>query len=186
MGCLGLLAFILLGFLWKLGPRRFSQPGFKFVYVNQDGSVRELSPGEREYLSQEFVGGDGGRPYIKSSYESRDGYGSRSGYLRRRQVPIPIEIWPVHPDFDTREKERGYDPLGANHAAGDLLETSAEGKLTRIAPNPSLSRRKRWKLIRAWELADQRRRESLAVFHAQDEAPLESSKGQRRRASTVC
>ncbi len=37
-------------------PRRGNEPGFKFVYVNQDGSVREVSPGEQGYLSQEFRG----------------------------------------------------------------------------------------------------------------------------------
>jgi hypothetical protein len=69
---------------WKWGPRRPQEPGFKFVYVNQDGSVRELSPEERGYLSEEFPGEDGGRPYIKWSYESRDGWGSKSGFIERR------------------------------------------------------------------------------------------------------
>src|SRR5688572_29806530 len=76
------------GFLfWKWGPRRLKEPGFRYVYVNQDGSVRELSPEERDYLSEKFYNGDGGRPYIKSSYESHDGWGSQSGFIPRRQVP---------------------------------------------------------------------------------------------------
>jgi hypothetical protein len=57
-----------------------------FVYVNQDGSVRELSPDEYD-LSQEFHPGDGGRPYIKTSYEGERWLGSVSGFLPRDLVP---------------------------------------------------------------------------------------------------
>lgn len=87
------------------------KPGFSFVYVNQDGSVRELSPAEQTYLSKEFSGGDSGRPYIKSSYKSRDGWGSLSGFIERSKVPARIEISPVHPDFDAQANELGFDML---------------------------------------------------------------------------
>ena len=62
----------------------------EFVHVNQDGSVQELSLDERAYLSSEFSPGDGARPYIKSSYKSKDGWGSISGFLRRTRVPRHI------------------------------------------------------------------------------------------------
>jgi hypothetical protein len=72
---------------------------FEFVYVNQDGTARELSLDERDYVSDRFHPGDSGRPYIKSSYRSRDGWGSLSGFLPRRKLPSSIGVMPVNPDY---------------------------------------------------------------------------------------
>lgn len=156
------------GFLfWKWGPRRPAEPGFRFVYVNQDGSVRELSPEERKYLSEEFHGGDSGRPYIKTSYESHDGWGSKSGFIPRRRVPSRMEILPVHPNYDAAVKELGEDFLGAHHAAGDIMIENADGSIT-CYPNSDNSRkahRARFKLLRDYVLAEQRRSEALAKYH---------------------
>src|ERR1039457_2200578 len=112
---------IILFLVWKCGPRRRREEGFKFVYVNQDGTVRELSPEEVAYLSQNFSGGDGGRPYIKSSYESTDGWGSQSGFIQRNRVPSKIEVRPVHPDYDSAEKELEEVYLGSHRASGDII-----------------------------------------------------------------
>jgi hypothetical protein len=139
-----------------------SDSGFEFVYVNQDGSVRELSPAEQTYLSEEFSGGDSGRPYIKSSYKSRDGWGSMSGFIARRSVPARITILPVHPDYDAREKELGFDMLGSHRAAGDIIQTNADGSVS-CTPNPNISHAERFELSRRWHLEDQRQREMLAV-----------------------
>ena len=152
---------VLFGLVWKFGPRRSSEPGFKFVYVNQDGSVRELSPNEQAYLSETFSGGDGGRPYIKSSYKSRDGWGSQSGFIERRQVPSRIAILPVHPNYDELEKEIKHDFLGSHREAGDIIERNADGSVT-CTPNPNISRKERFELSRQYMLAEQRRREALA------------------------
>jgi len=144
---------------------------FEFVYVNQDGSVRELSPGERAYLSEEFLGGDGGRPYIKSSYESHDGWGSLSGFIERRRVPLRIKIHPVHPDYDAKEKELEHDMLDLHRASGDIIESNADGSIT-CTPNPNISRAERFKLTRKYQLEQQRRREMLAMVwdtHPNDE-----------------
>jgi hypothetical protein len=73
-----------------LGRRRDSK--FAFVYVNDDGTVRELTPDEIDYLNTEFVGSDGGRPYIKSRYKDRTPDGKLRGYLRRTDVPRRIKI----------------------------------------------------------------------------------------------
>ena len=137
-------------------------PGFTFVYVNQDGSVRELSPAERTYLSNETSGGDGGRPYIKSSYKSRDGWGSLSGFMERNKVPARIKVSPVHPDFDARAKEQGFDMLDSHRAAGDIIETRADGSVACV-PNPQISSTERFELMRSWQLAHQRERERLAM-----------------------
>jgi hypothetical protein len=169
---IALVVLLVVGLMWRFRPRRPSEPGFKFVYVNQDGSARELSPAEQAYLSEEFSGGDGGRPYIKSSYRSRDGWGSISGFIERRYVPARITILPVHPDYDDREKKLGFDALDSNRAAGDIVETRADGSVAYI-PNPQISSTERFELARSWQLAHQRELERLAVVHrtkANDEA----------------
>jgi len=150
---------------WRFGSRRGREPGFKFVYVNQDGTVRELSPEEQAYLCEEFEGGDSGRPYIKASYESSDGWGSQSGFIERRRVPYRITILPVHPNYDNAARELNEDLLDANRAVGDIIVENADGSIS-CFPNPDISRRKRFKLLCSYELAQQRRREALAKTSA--------------------
>ncbi len=152
---------VIAALVWKFRPRRGHEPGFKYVYVNQDGSARELSPADQAYLSEEFSGADGGRPYIKSSYESTDGWGSQSGYIERRRVPWRVAILPVHPDYDAREKAVGQDMFGAHRAAEDIIETNPDGSVT-CTPNPKLSSIERFELFRKYTLAEQQRREALA------------------------
>ena len=72
--------------------RRPKEEGFQFVYVNEDGSVRELSQDEREYLTTEFHPNDGARPYIKFQFGSKTPDKKISGYIQRRQVPARIKI----------------------------------------------------------------------------------------------
>lgn len=59
-----------------------------FVFVNDDGTVRELLPNEIDYLNRNFDPADSGRPYIKSSYRSRTPDGRVSGFLPRSSVPM--------------------------------------------------------------------------------------------------
>jgi len=82
-------------FALQIRPRRRREPGFIYVYVNDDGSARELTADEREYLNTEFHGADGARPYIKFRYESLTPDLRIRGYLRRRQLPKRIRISPV-------------------------------------------------------------------------------------------
>ncbi|WP_459209648.1 hypothetical protein [Aquimarina rhabdastrellae] len=65
---------------------------FKYVYVNEDGTIRELTKDEQEYLQEEFSPGDGARPYIKDSYESRTPDKKIRGFLERTKIPKHIEI----------------------------------------------------------------------------------------------
>lgn len=161
IGIVGLL-------FWKWRPRRPEEPGFRFVYVNQDGSVRELSPQEREYLLEEFPGGDSGRPYIKTSYASRDGWGSRSGFIVRRRVPARIEILPVHPNYDAAVKAMGDEFKDARLGSSeDIVKENADGSLTyyRNTDTSRAARKARqaqFKPFRDNVLAQQRRREELA------------------------
>jgi hypothetical protein len=59
----------------------------RFVFVEEDGSIRELTLEEAEHLATPFHPADGGRPYIKSRYKSRTPSGSVSGFLARQDVP---------------------------------------------------------------------------------------------------
>jgi len=73
-------------------PLRPKEIGFEFVYVNLDGSVRELDSDEQNYLTTDFLPNDGNRPYIKSNYNAKTPDGKLSGYIRRRRVPKTIII----------------------------------------------------------------------------------------------
>jgi hypothetical protein len=72
-----------------------------YVYVNQDGTARELSADERQYLAQDFHPADGARPYIKYNYNTRDGWGSLSGFILRRHLPSSVHVKPVNPNYQT-------------------------------------------------------------------------------------
>ncbi len=157
-----LVAALLVGYLVsRVWPRKEQEPNSKFVYVNQDGSARELSPAEQGYLEEEFMGGDSGRPYIKSSYDSVDGWGSQSGFIDARKVPTDISILPVHPNYDVLEKELRDEWLASHRVAGDIIEENADGSIT-CTPNPDISREERFEIMRQHRLAEQRHREALA------------------------
>ena len=133
----------------------------EFVYVNQDGSVRELSLDEREYLSQDFHPGDGGRPYIKSSYESQDGWGSISGFVLRKRVPGRIVVEPVNPSYVPPEFAARREMIEDSNVVGDIVTENADGSVT-CSPNPSIPHTRRFELLRQIQLKRQRDRENLA------------------------
>ena len=65
---------------------------YPFVFVNDDGTVRELHQSERSYLEMRFHPTDGGRPYIKDSYEKKDGWSSIGGFCPRSKIPVDISV----------------------------------------------------------------------------------------------
>ena len=65
---------------------------YPYVYVDADGTARELHAGERAYLETEFKGGDGAMPYIKDSYDERNGWGELNGYLPRAALPTGTPV----------------------------------------------------------------------------------------------
>ena len=60
---------------------------YPYVFVENDGSVRELHSEEQKYLETPFSPFDGGRPYTKEDYESRDGWKSIKGFCLRTKIP---------------------------------------------------------------------------------------------------
>ena len=79
-------------------PKRAAMPNASeiLVYINDDGSARELSETEKKYVDTEFSPLDGARPYIKTRYEQRNGWGNLSGFLQRKDVPVgmPVKLAP--------------------------------------------------------------------------------------------
>lgn len=65
---------------------------FEYVYVEEDGTVRELDKEEIEYINTEFEPTDGARPYIKNSYEKLTPDNKIWGFLLREKVPRNIPI----------------------------------------------------------------------------------------------
>lgn len=59
----------------------------RFVWVNDDGGTRELSPEECKYLATPFDGFDSGRPYVKEEYQSLTPDGRMRGFLELRRLP---------------------------------------------------------------------------------------------------
>lgn len=84
----------LLGRLSSRGTAPSERP-YPYIYVEADGTARELHAGERAYLETEFEGADGARPYIKGRYQQRDGWGELSGYLKRTKLPAGTSVSPA-------------------------------------------------------------------------------------------
>jgi len=82
------------------------KPSEALIYIEADGSARELSGAEKTYVDTDFSPFDGARPYIKSSYQQRDGWGEIKGFLHRRELPpnMPINPAPLSsPSINTPE-----------------------------------------------------------------------------------
>jgi hypothetical protein len=62
-------------------------PSEGLVYINEDGSVRELTEADKKYVDTEFSPFDGARPYIKLHYSQRTALGEIRGYLPREPEP---------------------------------------------------------------------------------------------------
>jgi hypothetical protein len=84
--------------------RRAAMPNASevLVYINEDGSVRELTEADKKYVDTEFSPFDGARPYIKLHYSQRTALGEIRGYLPRTEVP---EGMPINPAPSEHEPE---------------------------------------------------------------------------------
>jgi hypothetical protein len=67
----------------------------RFVWVEDDGSARELTQDEADHLSTPFYGDDGSRPYVKWRYKSLTPDGRIGGYLKRRKLPKSVPVRPL-------------------------------------------------------------------------------------------
>ena len=65
---------------------------YPYVFVNNDGTARELHPDECSYLETRFYPTDGGRPYVKGTYDQKNGLGELGGFCLRSKIPSDLEI----------------------------------------------------------------------------------------------
>ena len=82
------------------------KPSEALIYIEADGSARELSDTEKTYVDADFSPFDGARPYIKSDYEQRNGWGEIKGFLHRKELPrtMPVNPAPLSsPSINTPE-----------------------------------------------------------------------------------
>jgi hypothetical protein len=78
------------------------KPSEALIWVNSDGTARELTDVEKRYVDTDFSPFDGARPYIKSHYSQRTALGEIRGYLPRTEVP---EGMPINPAPSEHEPE---------------------------------------------------------------------------------
>ena len=104
---IGIILFIIIAiYLRNFVPLRKTGNEFEYVYVEENGTVRELSREEKGYLKETFDPADGARPYIKSRYESKTPDGKIHGFIPRNRVPKRIEI--IEPKMETETWRRTW------------------------------------------------------------------------------
>jgi hypothetical protein len=106
---------------------------YPYIYVNADGTARELHPEERQYLETEFSGGDGAAPHIKESYAERNGWDEVTGYLERSKLPDGMQT-------QEAPQENPCRPLGKTEyiawlrSRGAVVTEKSDGSFTISKP----------------------------------------------------
>jgi hypothetical protein len=101
---------------------------YPYLYVNADGSARELHPNERKYLETPFQGGDGARPYEKRSYSQKDGWGELAGFLKRSKLPPGSPVGPA-PEQEPRMPLTKADHIQFLRAKGMEVVENSDGSV---------------------------------------------------------
>jgi hypothetical protein len=73
------------------------KPSEALVWINSDGTARELTEAAKKYVDAEYSPFDGARPYIKFRYSQRTAIGEIRGYLLRAEIPDGVPINPAPP-----------------------------------------------------------------------------------------
>jgi hypothetical protein len=73
------------------------KPSEVLVFIDDDGSARELTDAEQAYVDADFSPFDGARPYIKSRYDQRNALGELRGFLQRQLLPAGLPVRPAPP-----------------------------------------------------------------------------------------
>jgi hypothetical protein len=100
---------------------------YPYVYVNDDGTVRELHAAERQHLEARFPSSDGARPSVKSTFHARDGRGGLRGFCRRSKVPRDVLVAPApatspNPPLSMVELQRRMQGLQVTAEPGGTLQ----------------------------------------------------------------
>ena len=110
---------------------------YPYVYVNVDGSARELHPDECDYLETPFSPGDGARPYVKGSYSQTNGWGEISGFLKRSELPSEIVIQAAPPENPSKPLTRS-DQIQFLRDKGLVVTENPDGTFTAQKPKATL------------------------------------------------
>ena len=60
---------------------------YPYVYVEDNGTFREIDNEDKKYLETKFHPADGDRPYVKSGFYSKTPDGKLGGFLKRSKLP---------------------------------------------------------------------------------------------------
>ena len=126
-----------------LGRKRDQICGF--VMVNDDGSVRELTNEEREYVEDDHLPGDG--PYIKKSYRSLDGWGNISGFILRKRLPKGIQVSATENNDGEGGEYDLEDVISAHKSIGDIVSRNPDGTIS-VTCNSNLDPEERLALFK--------------------------------------
>ena len=102
---------------------------YPYIYVNADGTTRELHAAERGWLETEYKLGDGAMPYIKDSYEERNGWGELNGYLKRAALPAGTPVGDAPAEDPSRPMSR-EDYIAWLRAKGVEVTENGDGSMT--------------------------------------------------------
>lgn len=101
---------------------------FPYVYIDADGTARELHAAERTWLETEYKGGDGAAPNVKDSYEERNGWDELNGYLARTALPAGMPVGDA-PTEDPRRPFTREDYIAKLRKKGLRVIENADGSL---------------------------------------------------------
>lgn len=108
-----------------VGPSEKNDDPYPYVYVNANGTARDLGASERAYLETAFRPDDSGRPYVKSRYEQKNGWGEIRGFMQRAKLPSEVgvetapdaEATPVSDPTDGEELPERFLQFPKTHTA---------------------------------------------------------------------
>jgi hypothetical protein len=106
---------------------------YPYIYVNADGSARELHPNERNWLETPFKGGDGAAPNVKSDYDERNGWGDLNGYLMRSLLPEGVAIHDAPAEDPSRPMNR-EEFIAWLRNKGMVITEKSDGSFTTSKP----------------------------------------------------
>jgi hypothetical protein len=109
---------------------------YPYVYVNADGSARELHPDERDYLETRFRPGDGNRPYVKRDYSQKNGWGEVTGFIERAHLPKDTVIH-VAPAENPSGPLTKADQIRLLRDQGWVVTENPDGTFTAHKPKPT-------------------------------------------------
>ena len=101
----------------------------RFVWVDDDGGARELTPDECRYLATPFDGFDGARPYIKERYRSLTPDRRMRGFLERHHLPRELRHRVRRGGVAPPARPSGLPGRRVGHALGTVAAAAFAGYL---------------------------------------------------------